>query len=81
MAIPGALTADALTKRPEDVTDAYLSQLYRRILPAGSSQVSALLAQKPKSVIVELGATYRAAKESANASWETELRHEAWIQG
>jgi lysophospholipase L1-like esterase len=56
LAVPGALTGDALTKRPEDVTDAYASQLYRRILPQGSTQVSALIAQNPKFVIVELGA-------------------------
>jgi len=56
LAIPGALTQDALTTRPEDRTDAYSSQLYRRILPEGSSQVSAAIAQNPKFVIVELGA-------------------------
>jgi hypothetical protein len=56
LAIPGALTQDALTTRPEDRTDAYSSQLYRRILLEGSSQVSAAIAQNPKFVIVELGA-------------------------
>ena len=56
LAIPGALTQDALTTRPEDKTDAYGSQLYRRVLPEGLSQVSALLSQNPKFVIIELGA-------------------------
>ena len=55
-AIPGALTQDALSTRPEDRTDAYSSQLYRRFLPEGSTQVSALLSQNPKFAIIELGA-------------------------
>ena len=55
-AIPGALTQDALSTRPEDRTDAYSSQLYRRFLPEGLSQVSAFLSQNPKFAIIELGA-------------------------
>jgi lysophospholipase L1-like esterase len=56
LAVPGALTSDALNTRPEDRTDSYSSQLYRRFLPEGSSQVTALVSQNPKFVIVELGA-------------------------
>ena len=55
LAIPGALTAEALNTRPEDRTDPYSSQLYRRFLPEGATQVSAALSQNPKFVIVELG--------------------------
>lgn len=55
LAIPGALTGDALNTRPEDKTDPYGSQLYRRFLPEGATQVSAALDQKPMFVIVELG--------------------------
>jgi lysophospholipase L1-like esterase len=56
LAIPGALTGEALTMKPEDRVDAYSSQLYRRFLPVGATQVSAALDQNPKFVIVELGA-------------------------
>ena len=56
LAIPGALTGEALQTKPDDRTDAYSSQLYRRFLPQGSTQVSAALAQNPKFVIIELGA-------------------------
>ena len=56
LAIPGALTGDALNTRPDDRTDPYSSQLYRRFLPLGFTQVSAMESQNPKFVIVELGA-------------------------
>ncbi len=56
LAIPGALTGDALNTRPDDKTDPYGSQLYRRFLPLGFTQVSAMESQNPKFVIVELGA-------------------------
>lgn len=56
LAVPGALTADALNTRPEDRTDVFGSQLYRRILPLGKSQVDALLVQNPKFAVIELGA-------------------------
>jgi lysophospholipase L1-like esterase len=56
LAVPGALTGDALNTRPEDKTDPYGSQLYRRFLPPGESQISALENLSPKFVSVELGA-------------------------
>ena len=55
-AIPGALTDQARTRRPEDVTDPFQSQLYSRILSAGLSQVAAFVAANPKFGIIELGA-------------------------
>jgi hypothetical protein len=55
LAIPGALTSDALTQTPESRTDAYSSQLYRRILPLGETQVSAFEKAEPKFAVVELG--------------------------
>lgn len=56
LAIPGALTGDALASTPETKTDPYGSQLYRRFLPLGESQITALEKSDPKFVSVELGA-------------------------
>lgn len=56
VAIDGATTLDALTRTPELRTDPYGAQLYRRILPLGETQVSAMEKQNPKFVTVELGA-------------------------
>jgi hypothetical protein len=56
LAIDGATTQDALTRTPELRTDPYGGQLYRRILPLGETQVSAMEKQNPKFVTVELGA-------------------------
>lgn len=56
LAVPGALTGEALSQTPETRTDPYGSQLYRRILPLGESQVSAFEKAAPKFGIVELGA-------------------------
>jgi lysophospholipase L1-like esterase len=56
LAVPGALTGEALTQTPAARTDPFGSQLYRRILPLDKSQVSALEALDPKFVTVELGA-------------------------
>lgn len=56
LAIPGALTGDALATTPEMKTDPYGSQLYRRFLPLGESQITALEKLDPKFVSVELGA-------------------------
>lgn len=56
LAVPGALTGEALAQTPAGRTDPFGSQLYRRILPLDKSQVSALEALDPKFVTVELGA-------------------------
>jgi lysophospholipase L1-like esterase len=56
LAIPGALTGNALSTRPEDMTNAFGSRLYRRILSPGYTQVSALVAANPKFAVIELGA-------------------------
>src|SRR5687767_186211 len=52
LAISGARTANALATTPEATAD----PLYDRVLPAGATQVSAMAAQRPKLVSVELGA-------------------------
>ncbi len=55
LALPGALTQDALATTPEAKTDPFGSQLYRRLLPPGETQVSAMEKQNPKLVTIELG--------------------------
>lgn len=52
LAISGARTLDALVTTPEATPD----PLYDRVLPPGATQVSAMEAQRPKLVSVELGA-------------------------
>ena len=58
LAISAALTSDALTKTPETATPADYAggRVYARVLEPGHSQVTAMLAQNPKVVSVELGA-------------------------
>ena len=56
LAISGALTGDALSRTPELQTNPFGSRLYRRVLPLGETQVSALEKMNPKVVSVELGA-------------------------
>jgi hypothetical protein len=56
LAVPGALTADALNTTPELRTDPFGAQLYRRILPLGETQLSAYEKSNPKFGSVELGA-------------------------
>jgi hypothetical protein len=56
LAVPGALTGEALAQTPDTRTDPYGAQLYRRILPLGESQVSAFEKADPKFGIIELGA-------------------------
>lgn len=56
LGVPGALTGEALVMTPEDKSDAYGAQLYRRILPPGESQVSAFVKADAKFAVVELGA-------------------------
>jgi lysophospholipase L1-like esterase len=55
LAISGARTSQALTSTPEQPDPNY-APLYARILPPGMSQVTAMEAQNPKIVSVELGA-------------------------
>jgi hypothetical protein len=52
VAISGARTVNALSTTPETTAD----PLYDRVLPPGATQVSAMEAQRPKFVSVELGA-------------------------
>ena len=52
LAISGARTANALATTPEATAD----PLYDRVLPPGATQVSAMAAQSPKLVSLELGA-------------------------
>ena len=58
LAISAALTSDALHKTPETATPADYAggRVYARVLAPGHSQVTAMLAQNPKVVSVELGA-------------------------
>ncbi len=56
VAIFGARASDALSTTPENVVDPANGPLYSRVLAAGQTQVSAMEAQNPKLVSVELGA-------------------------
>jgi hypothetical protein len=55
VAIASATTADALYTTPESNTHPLFSRLYPRVLPSGTTQLEAALAQKPKFISVELG--------------------------
>ena len=55
VAINAVRTIHALTATPENPDPAY-APLYTRVLPPGMSQVTAMMAQNPKIVSVELGA-------------------------
>ncbi|HEX6054052.1 MAG TPA: SGNH/GDSL hydrolase family protein [Gemmatimonadaceae bacterium] len=55
VAISGARTIHALNATPE-APDPNYAPLYQRVLPSGMSQVTAMEAQNPKIVSVELGA-------------------------
>jgi len=55
LAISTATTYDALYVTPELQHDVFYSKLYPRVLPPGMTQVSAMMAQNPKLVSVELG--------------------------
>jgi lysophospholipase L1-like esterase len=54
LAIDGARTGQALTATPENPDPGHATQ-YPRVLPPGMSQVTAMEAQNPKLVSVELG--------------------------
>lgn len=55
VAIMGAHTADALLTTPATANGVASQRLYSRVLPPGATQVTAMLAQHPKLVSVELG--------------------------
>jgi len=54
VAIAGALASDALQRTPENAS-LTVTPWYERVLPAGTTQVSAALAQKPTVISIELG--------------------------
>lgn len=58
VSVSAALTSDALSKTPETAvpSDYAGGRIYARVLAPGQSQVTAMLAQHPKVVSVELGA-------------------------
>ena len=56
VAVNGARTFDALFTTPENVVDPTNRLVYSRVLAPGQTQVSAMEAQNPKVVSVELGA-------------------------
>ena len=56
VAIFGARASDALSTTPQNVLDPANGPLYSRVLAAGQTQVSAMEAETPKLVSVELGA-------------------------
>ena len=56
VAIFGARASNALSSTPENVVDPANGPLYSRVLAPGQTQVSAMEAQNPKLVSVELGA-------------------------
>jgi hypothetical protein len=58
VAIDGARTSEALRATPETyvTSDPFRAQLFSRVLAPGQTQVTAMLAQNPKIVSVELGA-------------------------
>lgn len=58
LAISGAKARDALNSTPETETasNARRGELYKRVLPPGKTQVTAMLAQSPTFVSVELAA-------------------------
>ena len=82
VAISGADVHDALTKTIESATLASvrIGTLYSRVLAPGQTQVTAMLAQKPTFVSVELAAndvlpasTGRIAAMTPYASWEADF--------
>jgi lysophospholipase L1-like esterase len=77
VAISGADVHDALVATPESRGDARTGTLYSRVLAAGQTQVTAMLAQKPTFVSVELAAndvlpasTGRVSAMTPYANWE-----------
>lgn len=77
VAISGADVHDALVATPESKGDVRTATLYSRVLAAGQTQVTAMLAQKPTFVSVELAAndvlpasTGRVSAMTPYANWE-----------
>ena len=56
VAIAGATTFDVLNSTSQTVVSPFGSRLYSRILPAGTTQLRAAMAQNPKVVSIEVGA-------------------------
>jgi hypothetical protein len=81
VAISGADVHDALTRTPElaALSDPRIAMLYDRVLAPGQTQVTAMLAQQPTFVSVELAAndvlpasTGRIAAMTPYASWQAD---------
>src|SRR5688572_3694034 len=81
VAISGARTTHALSATPEQPDPNY-APLYARILPPGMSQVTAMEAQNPKIVSVELGANEAlGAKDGAFVPGQTVVPIAFWAPG
>jgi len=81
VAISGARTTHALTATPEQPDPSY-APLYARVLPPGMSQVTAMEAQNPKIVSVELGANeVLGAREGAFVPGQTVVPVAFWAPG
>jgi lysophospholipase L1-like esterase len=55
VSLNGALTLDALSTTPQNITDAGNAKIYGRVLQTGATQISTMLAANPTIVSVELG--------------------------
>jgi lysophospholipase L1-like esterase len=81
VAISGARTTHALTGTPEQPDPNY-APLYARVLPPGMSQVTAMEAQNPKIVSVELGANeILGARDGAYVPGQTVVPVAFWAPG
>ena len=81
VAISGARTTHALTATPEQPDPNY-APLYARILPPGLSQVTAMEAQHPKVVSVELGGNeVLGARDGGYVPGQTVLPVAFWAPG
>lgn len=80
LAIATATTQDALYTTPELQHDVFYSKLYPRVLPAGMTQVSAMMAQNPKIVSVELGGNeVLNARDGSAVEGRTMFPYAAWV--
>jgi hypothetical protein len=79
VAISAATTQDALYTTPELQHDVFYSRLYPRVLPSGMTQVSAMMAQNPKVVSVELGGNeVLNARDGSAVEGRTMFPYAAW---
>lgn len=79
LAISTATTFDALYVTPELQHDPFYSKLYPRVLPPGMTQVSAMMAQNPKLVSVELGGNeVLNARDGAAVEGQSMYPYAAW---